>query len=572
MPEPRIEARPFPLAFAILVLLLLLPLVPPEVHGESLAGAAALALLAAALTVREDPLALAGTRGVLLAGAWPVGVFLARSAEAPGVSLEPLAIPAIALAVGIAASAIRGHEVRERWAPGALAIAGTLVAARALYEVLWGLRSWAAELRAGVPLPDRELVLSRIQEGRAYAGFATPAALGAFLVLAFCATAGLAWRERGRWKRAAIASAAVVQLAGLGASRSLTAAGALLAAGTAALALRRPRGRRLVPAALGLGVLAALVAAIVTARGSGVLRVTSPDSPWGLRAGNARIALEMIGDHPWLGVGPGGYGEAFPRYRRTGDNESRHAHCLPLELGAECGLVVGALASAAFLMVFLGPLARARREDPPWRVALAVGLAAFALQNLLDFTALLASTLWVASIARGLSERDAERMEHAEPGPAVLAGSLVTVAFAAAVLIASGLAANAAREARFAVVSGDRAAAAAASARARRLSPWDPDVSMLCAQTLLDDPGNLDEARARLEVSTRLADAAVAGSPIRASARALRSRIRWAMGDRAGAYADLAEAARLYPLHPDYAKRRDSLESGLRPPASGGTP
>jgi len=34
-------------------------------------------------------------------------------------------------------------------------------------------------------------------------------------------------------------------------------------------------------------------------------------------------------------------------------------------------------------------------------------------------------------------------------------------------------------------------------------------------------------------------------------------------GDSTGAYADLAEAARLYPLRPEYAAQRDALAAAL---------
>ena len=53
-------------------------------------------------------------------------------------------------------------------------------------------------------------------------------------------------------------------------------------------------------------------------------------------------------------------------------------------------------------------------------------------------------------------------------------------------------------------------------------------------------------------------------------ARELRSRIRLSAGDPLGAYADLCEAARLYPLHDGYAAARDRLRESLRA-ASGGT-
>ena len=59
------------------------------------------------------------------------------------------------------------------------------------------------------------------------------------------------------------------------------------------------------------------------------------------------------------------------------------------------------------------------------------------------------------------------------------------------------------------------------------------------------------------------AERAVRRAPSRAAARMVRARVRTAVGDLTGAYADAAEAQRLYPLHPDYAAGRDALAAAL---------
>ena len=61
-----------------------------------------------------------------------------------------------------------------------------------------------------------------------------------------------------------------------------------------------------------------------------------------------------------------------------------------------------------------------------------------------------------------------------------------------------------------------------------------------------------------------LASRAVTLAPERASARWLRARARAAVGDTPGAYADLVEAARLYPMRPEYADQASSMEDALR--------
>ncbi|NIR60111.1 MAG: O-antigen ligase family protein, partial [Gammaproteobacteria bacterium] len=112
-------------------------------------------------------------------------------------------------------------------------------------------------------------------------------------------------------------------------------------------------------------VLGALLIAAVAFRGGKVLSLTDPNSPWRLRGGNFRSAIAMTADRPWHGVGPGAFGEHYPQYRQTGDNETRHVHNLPLEMMAETGWPAGALLGGAFLFLFCAPLvagARTRRD------------------------------------------------------------------------------------------------------------------------------------------------------------------------------------------------------------------
>src|SRR6185503_1023543 len=144
--------------------------------------------------------------------------------------------------------------------------------------------------------------------------------------------------------------------------------------------------RVLAGTALAIGL---AVAAAGIARPDAVFAPGRADSPWSLRAGNVRVALEIARAHPLFGVGPGGYAEAFPQYRREGDNESRHAHDLPAELMAEWGIPAGLALSALFFWIFLSPLVALDKAAQTFGSGLAVGLAAFAIHNLVDFTAFL---------------------------------------------------------------------------------------------------------------------------------------------------------------------------------------
>lgn len=512
-------------------------------------GGALLVLLALALEPRRD--------GLLVAGFAAGGLVLVPIAAAPGASWAPVASGVLALAVALSAGGrFEASHARARLA-SLLAISGSLVALRALWEGLVGLEATAEAVRGGPGIAWREEILGRLEQGRAYAGHVTPAAAGIFLVVALAATAGLAFATRGRLRLLA-AIAAAVQLAGLAATRSLTAAGALgIVAALAGLALLR---RKRAAAALAVIVAAlGIVAAGVAVRGPSVVAVDHPDSPWRLRAGNVRIAAEMAGAHPWVGVGPGGYGESFSEYRREGDNESRHVHSLPLELAAEFGLPVGAALTLVFFGFFLGGAGRALRSGDPVRAGLALGAAAFAVHNLADFTAWLPSILWSAILAAAAAREGG----GGTCAPRWRGAAIVCVAGAAIVAAASGLAHDARRSGLDAAARGDVEGAIALLERAARLAPWDPDAALALAAARVDaavrNPADA-EARSRALASS---ERAVEASPVRASARSLRARARLVDGDFPGALADLAEAARLHPAREEYRADLEALRSRM---------
>jgi len=75
----------------------------------------------------------------------------------------------------------------------------------------------------------------------------------------------------------------------------------------------------------------------------------------GGRESENRIALEMVADHPLLGVGPGGYPGLYRDYaRKYGDDPrpTREPHSLPLEIASEQG-IVGILGWLTAAVVFL---------------------------------------------------------------------------------------------------------------------------------------------------------------------------------------------------------------------------
>ena len=532
-----------PTGLAMCAVVALCALLPAEVYGSGAIAVALLVVLAAAATAPPS----AGTTASRLVWLFvPLALVAIRASIAPGAGVTPVAWIVLAAAAGIAAIAVPRPVATLPWvAAGLVAIEGV----RALYESIWGLERWADRLREAAPSIDALAVLNRLEQGRPYGGFATPAALGGFFALMLPAVAAWSLGQRGRTRWAGLACAGVGAL-GLASTRSVGALGAL----AVALALAGMRGRiapRLVAAVAAFLGVCVLVAGL--ARPDAVFAPFRPDSPWRLRAGNVRIASEIARDHPLFGVGPAGYAEAFPAYRTATDNESRHAHDLPAELVAEWGLPAGGALTAIFFVTFLGPLWAGRGESRTFASGVAIGLAAFALHNLADFTAFLPSALVLACVMRGLVAAD--------PPPPIapigLRTAWVLLALVAGVIVTgSGLARDALHEARVAASAGEHGAALAAAQRGCRTAPWDPDLAMFAAQARM--------AQRLPEEALRDCDRAVRWAPERAAARALRARARLAVQDPAGAYADLVEATRLYPLNEDYASRRDESAAWLR--------
>lgn len=527
-------------------LLALLILVPPESHGIAQAGCAALLALAAVVAGRRLPAGPTRWLAVFPLLAIPA----ARAAQAPGAAVEPLALLALALGAGtIAASLAARHRGLRRtlgwWIAGLAACA----AVHGLVQRFWTLDRLLERVAADPTLPDRGALVARLDGGRAFAGFLTPAGLGGMLALALPLTVALALDARGR-RRSAAWLLVALQIGGFLAAASSTAGGALLLA-TTALAWQRARaGRRLAVAGAVVGVALAVLGAVAVQRGGIALRPDDPTGPWRLRAGNFRAALEMAADHPWVGVGPGGFAERYPTYRVAGDNETRHVHDLPLELLAEWGVPAGAAAATGFFWLFAWPIFGARRR-PLFERGMAVGLAAFAFHNLGDFTAFMPSLLILAAVVRGLYHAPARAPEPVSLRLALPSwGALLA---GAVVLAAAGQADDHRLAARYAAHAGETDEAARLSRQALRLAPWNPDVVLLAARA--------HEGR---EEGPALADRAVALSPVRPAARVHRARVRLGRGDVAGAHADLSRAVELYPWMRSYAAERDGVARRLR--------
>jgi O-antigen ligase len=139
------------------------------------------------------------------------------------------------------------------------------------------------------------------------------------------------------------------------------------------------------------------------------------------RLGLWRRTTAMVRDHPWLGVGPGNWPVAFPRYAEpnalqdavlSAARAPRQAHEDWLERAAETG-IVGLLALAALAAGAAGAV-RQRHASPDAdtsRAASAAGgaLAALAGLSLASFPLEMPATIGLAGLALGLVAPGPER-------------------------------------------------------------------------------------------------------------------------------------------------------------------
>ncbi len=271
------------------------------------------------------------------------------------------------LGTGLAAGlALWASASRARGLGPLLLGAAASLAVFAAYQRLLGLGILreAFDLDPGLAGPSaaltsrgRILAASRISSGEPFGNFALSNTLAALFLLLFPLAMGLAW---DRWKEGRRAQAGILALLGMGLMALLPVTGskgALLVLGLTLLgwSLRRAWASRRSRRALGataLGILALLAWRLLAA---GPLH-HSTAFRLGYWAGAGRAVFE----HPWAGLGLGGFEAEYNRLRPVWGRDVTKVHCDPLQLWAEAG--IWALVAA----VWLGGLCWSRgREVPP---------------------------------------------------------------------------------------------------------------------------------------------------------------------------------------------------------------
>jgi O-antigen ligase len=219
--------------------------------------------------------------------------------------------------------------------------------------------------------PRTEAFLKRIQDGHAYGTFAHPNSLGGYLALCLppLVVAVVLLRQQGGPGGAGWGGLALVLLVA-GALWLSHSRGALLAValvGVAGFAVWR---RRVLWAHRTTAVATLFVLAVA---GVGLYSLGAIDSALGKNTGTAAVRLEywsatwsLIGDHPWLGVGPGNFGNAYHRYMApTAAETIQDPHNFFLEVWSSAGLVAAAAVLFALGAFFYRVLRGARPVNIP---------------------------------------------------------------------------------------------------------------------------------------------------------------------------------------------------------------
>lgn len=253
-----------------------------------------------------------------------------------------------------------------------------------------------------------------VVENRATSIFRDPNELGALAAVVVVLACGLWLVGERRPERVLAGTGGSVALAALVLALSR---GAWLGAGVGvvALAVLLPGARRRIGvAALGAGAAAVVLLALAPGSPAKVVEerlgtFAEPSAtPDQLRPRAWRLAGELVGAHPVLGVGPGGFASAADRAGRGEVSGAVHAHGLLLTVAAEGGVVgvvlLGGLATSLGAATWRGVRSSPQRtpEEAALLAAPAAALLVFVGQGAVDFTFRNAPLLLLAWMLVGL--------------------------------------------------------------------------------------------------------------------------------------------------------------------------
>ncbi|MBK8574138.1 MAG: tetratricopeptide repeat protein [Elusimicrobia bacterium] len=269
---------------------------------------------------------------------------------------------------------------------------------------------------------------------------------------------------------------------------------------------------------------------------------------WGL------TALRTFAAHPFLGVGPGSFGEAYPIYRASpwGLN-SLYAHNFFLEFLAERGLV-----GAGALFLLMGTLIHRAWKSVSQGPGLFLGLVGFCFYNLFHIGFSFPALFWLFFLIAGLAgegkipEGTSDLVFHKKPWIILMALLSFLVGLASFALFRSD---QSLVRARLSIAAERWDRAAELVEKGLFWNRWNSGLYEVRAGVRLKSQ---DWVGAKADL-----DRAVALAPSSAGFRAESAELAVERGDVDQALKDYDTATRLLPLKAAFWERRGDLLSGM---------
>ena len=548
-------------------------LLPPELNPSGVALAAVLAAGTGVLLLFPPGGAPEAPRGWRLPAAVISAYLLigVLASSQPHRSLSFLLGAGVCLVAFAAAFRVSRSAVAREAIFGTVVGVGSLVAAWGIAQRIFFLADTARRLRS-LGQPELDSYILRAESGRAFGPFLLPSSLGIYLAMALPLTLRCGIRSRWRgWRGILWAGLLLLQTAGMGASLSYGAVASLAIASLLIFSLTPVRGRGWILGS-SAGLAAAAGGAFLLLRGGEGI------SPLLLRAGNWAAAGRIFLGEPLLGVGFGGFADAYPGQMAAGMNETAFAHNSYLQIAAEGGVPALAWVVAGVFLLLARIVPRpGSRESGVSGILAALPVAAFLVHNLFDFSGYLVSlsVTFAALAGTALAGTALAGTAMAPGGETGRRSRMEALPRWALLLLLLGGAAWGVREARTRMdIENGRAMADSGNVeegivllrRAGSRDPSHPDPPALLAEICFPRTAGKPTGMAAGEAYARRA---VNLRPGRAYGHYILALYRLSAGDRGEAWVEMSRARELFPSRELYVREekrlRDLLASGPGP-------
>jgi O-antigen ligase len=297
--------------------------------------------------------------------------------EAAGLALRTFTIVAVGIAVAVMVT------MREEADPVAW-LRNSIILSAALVVALYG---WREKFAVARELKDPTWQI--------FSTFFNPNSLGGFLAMIFPLAVSATLADSTLWRRLLWGFSAIALASAIIPTKSkgaMVACAAALLLYLVLLAWQSPRLRRLAAAVVIIAVVAMVAAAFLVWQAAPTrdwfvhtLRLNSQSNMF--RMLTWKGTLRLFEAHPGLGVGPGAFKYAYPRYAILGYTEAAHQNYLQMfaELGTVGGIVFLWLLASILLT---GGRAIAAARDLPrrcWAIGGICSVVALMVHSLLDY-------------------------------------------------------------------------------------------------------------------------------------------------------------------------------------------